>query len=52
MQKFWTTCHDSFTSVYGGLSLNAMLSKVSAFGIEQLEFGSGAWPGNPASAHR
>jgi len=36
-----------FTSVYGGLSLNAMLSKVSAFGIEQLEFGSGAWPGNP-----
>jgi sugar phosphate isomerase/epimerase len=36
-----------FTSVYGALSLDAMLSNVSMLGIEQLELGSGAWPGNP-----
>jgi sugar phosphate isomerase/epimerase len=36
-----------FTSVYSALSLDAMLNKVSALGIEQLELGSGAWPGNP-----
>jgi sugar phosphate isomerase/epimerase len=35
-----------FTAVYGALPLETMLDKVAELGIEQLELGTGGWPGD------
>ena len=36
-----------FTSIYAALSLQDMLTTMSALGIEELELGAGGWPGSP-----
>jgi sugar phosphate isomerase/epimerase len=36
-----------FTAVYGSLSIDQMIKKTAALGIEALELGAGGFPGNP-----
>lgn len=36
-----------FTAVYGSLSVDKMIEKTAALGIEALELGAGGFPGNP-----